>query len=98
LASQAKDYFIRLGFECPDRQTTPDFLTSMTSPAERIIRPGFEQKVPRTADDFASTWKNSPEYQKLCEELDEYDRTYKIGGEHLERFVESRRAQQARLQ
>jgi ABC-type multidrug transport system ATPase subunit len=29
---EAKQYFINLGFECPARQTTPDFLTSMTAP------------------------------------------------------------------
>ena len=37
--SRAKDYFVNLGFECPARQTTPDFLTSMAFPAERIPRP-----------------------------------------------------------
>ncbi|KAF5014922.1 hypothetical protein F66182_13926, partial [Fusarium sp. NRRL 66182] len=34
-ATRAKDYFVNLGFECPARQTDPDFLTSMTSPNER---------------------------------------------------------------
>ncbi|KAF5725187.1 ABC1 transport, partial [Fusarium mundagurra] len=36
---EAKQYFENLGFECPDRQTTPDFLTSMTSPQERRVKP-----------------------------------------------------------
>jgi ABC-type multidrug transport system ATPase subunit len=29
--TDAKQYFVNLGFECPARATTPDFLTSMTS-------------------------------------------------------------------
>ncbi|KAJ3500501.1 hypothetical protein NM208_g17128 [Fusarium decemcellulare] len=43
-ADAAKQYFVNLGFECPPRQTTPDFLTSMTAPLERVVRPGFEGK------------------------------------------------------
>ncbi|EWZ81732.1 ATPase [Fusarium oxysporum f. sp. lycopersici MN25] len=39
-ASRAQRYFEELRFICPDQQTTADFLTSMTSPQERIIRPG----------------------------------------------------------
>ncbi|KAI9876370.1 MAG: hypothetical protein M1830_006664 [Pleopsidium flavum] len=33
-ADSAKAYFIRLGFVCPGRATTGDFLTSLTNPAE----------------------------------------------------------------
>lgn len=39
-----------MGFFCPARQTTPDFLTSLTSPKERQARAGFEKQVPRTPD------------------------------------------------
>ena len=55
----AKDYFVNLGYHCPDRQTTPDFLTSLTNPAERVARTGFEAKVPRSPDDFAKAWEES---------------------------------------
>ncbi|KAG4223645.1 hypothetical protein PC116_g27891 [Phytophthora cactorum] len=34
-AKDAKQYFIDLGFECPERQTTADFLTAVTDPNER---------------------------------------------------------------
>ncbi|KAL1851111.1 Multidrug resistance protein [Paecilomyces lecythidis] len=95
---KAKQYFINLGFECPDRQTDPDFLTSMTSPKERIARPGFENRVPRTPDDFAAAWKNSAEYKALVEEIDEYDREHPIGGEDLKAFEQSRKLQQAKGQ
>ncbi|GME73197.1 unnamed protein product [Ambrosiozyma monospora] len=71
-ASKAKSYFERMGWECPPRQTTADFLTSVTSPAERVPRPGFEHKVPLTPQEFSEYWKNSPEYHELIQEVDAY--------------------------
>ncbi|KAI0008379.1 ABC-2 type transporter-domain-containing protein [Xylariaceae sp. FL0662B] len=97
-ADEAKQYFINLGFECPARQTTPDFLTSMTSPKERIIRPGFEGKAPRTPDDFAAAWKNSAEYQALQAEIEEYKREHPINGPHAMAFRASKKKQQAKGQ
>ncbi|KAK5441492.1 Multidrug resistance protein [Exophiala xenobiotica] len=94
----AKDYFVRMGFSCPDRQTTADFLTSMTSPAERVVRKGFENKVPRTPDDFAQAWKDSPERAQLLREIEEFDQEHPIGGPDLEAFKQSRRMQQAKRQ
>ncbi|KAH7311640.1 ABC-2 type transporter-domain-containing protein [Stachybotrys elegans] len=95
-ADHAKQYFINLGFECPARQTTPDFLTSMTSPLERVVRPGFEGKVPRTPDDFAAAWKNSAEYKALQAEIEEYKNEHPIDGPDALAFRESKRAQQAK--
>ncbi|EIN06105.1 pleiotropic drug resistance protein PDR [Punctularia strigosozonata HHB-11173 SS5] len=91
----AKDYFIRMGYECPPRQTTADFLTSITSPEERIVRAGFEGRVPRTPDEFAVAWKQSAEHAHLMREIEAYDHQYPVGGHHLETFVKSRKAQQA---
>ena len=95
---EARDYFVRMGFQCRDRQTAPDFLTSMTSPAERIVREGFENKVPRTPDEFADLWKNSAERSRLLADIDRFDHEHPIGGEDRDRFIASRRAQQARRQ
>ncbi|KAF2137562.1 uncharacterized protein K452DRAFT_312182 [Aplosporella prunicola CBS 121167] len=97
-STEAREYFVNMGFECPDRQTTADFLTSMTSARERVVRPGFENKVPRTPDEFAARWKASPDRQQLLQKIDEYDRKYSIGGEYLEKFKQSRKAQQAKNQ
>lgn len=72
LGTEAKDYFERMGYECPQRQTTADFLTSVTSPAERIAKPGYEDKVPKTPEEFEKYWKESREYSKLREEIDAY--------------------------
>jgi ATP-binding cassette subfamily G (WHITE) protein 2 (PDR) len=87
----AKEYFINMGFDCPLRQTTADFLTSITSPAERITRAGFELKVPHTPDEFAAAWQKSEDRAQLLREIDEFDRQYPIGGEHLEKFKVSRK-------
>ncbi|KAI0888526.1 ABC-2 type transporter-domain-containing protein [Annulohypoxylon maeteangense] len=94
-ADEAKQYFVNLGFECPARQTTPDFLTSMTSPTERVVRPGFEGRAPRTPDEFASAWKNSAEYTALQAEIEEYKTEHPLNGPDAEAFRASRRAQQA---
>ncbi|EGW33534.1 drug resistance protein 1 [Spathaspora passalidarum NRRL Y-27907] len=71
-ASKAKEFFINMGWHCPARQTTADFLTSLTNPAERIAAPGYEGKLPRTAQEFETYWKKSPEYQKLVADIDQY--------------------------
>ena len=64
-ATHAKEYFERQGWYCPPRQTTGDFLTSVTNPIERQPRKGMESQVPRTPDEFEAYWHQSPEYQEL---------------------------------
>ncbi|KAF4462799.1 ABC1 transport [Fusarium albosuccineum] len=97
-ADAAKQYFVNLGFECPARQTTPDFLTSMTAPLERHVRPGFEGKVPRTPDEFATAWRNSAEYKALQTEIEEYKVAHPINGPDAEAFRAAKQAQQAKGQ
>lgn len=53
-ADGARDYFIEMGYEPANRQTTADFLVSVTDPASRIIRRGYEKRVPRTPGEFAN--------------------------------------------
>lgn len=92
----ARGYFERMGYECPNRQTTADFLTSMTSPAERVVRQGWENKVPRTPDDYAKAWKQSEDYAQLMQEIQQYEQQHPYGGKSLEEFKTSRRMQQAK--
>ncbi|KAK0736554.1 ABC-2 type transporter-domain-containing protein [Apiosordaria backusii] len=75
-ANAAKAFFERQGWFCPPRQTTGDFLTSVTSPEERIPRPGMEQKVPRTPEDFEQYWLASPEFKALQAEMAAYDQEF----------------------
>ncbi|KAM0418796.1 hypothetical protein ACHAPT_012306 [Fusarium lateritium] len=95
-ADEAKVYFEALGFICPEQQTTPDFLTSMTNPVERVIRPGCNP--PSTADEFAAAWRASQQRVLLLDEIDRYTAEHPFDGEHHQRFSESRRTDQSPLQ
>ncbi|OTB00441.1 hypothetical protein M426DRAFT_267684 [Hypoxylon sp. CI-4A] len=85
-AKDAKQYFIGLGFECPERQTTADFLTAVTDPNERKFRPGFEASAPKTPEELETAFRNSPNYQKLLSDVQDYE-------EHLHRtdFADAKR-------
>lgn len=72
-SKDAKRYFQEMGYYCPDRQTTADFLTAVTSTAERIINREFLEKgihVPQTPLEMSEYWRNSPEYKKLTADID----------------------------
>jgi ABC-type multidrug transport system ATPase subunit len=94
--TEAKKFFVNMGFYCPDQQTVPDFLTSLTSASERRAREGFEHKVPVTPAEFAAMWKASPEYAELQKEITAFGERYPVGGERRQQFLESRRAQQSK--
>ena len=96
--TSAKEFFVNMGFVCTERATTGDFLTSLTNPAERIIREGFEHLVPRTPDEFAAAWQKSEERARLLQEIEEFDRQYPVGGEQLKKFQHSRKATMAKGQ
>ncbi|KAJ5553854.1 hypothetical protein N7513_003813 [Penicillium frequentans] len=93
--SEARQYFIDMGWECPPRQTTGDFLTSITNPSERKVREGV-QNVPRTPDDFEKYWKNSFHYTALQKEISQYREHFPLGGEAGKDFDETKRQRQAK--
>ena len=74
---EAREYFINLGFHAPDRQTTPDFLTSVGDPNERVIREGWEDRIPRTPEDLEKAFKNSDAYARVLAEVAEYEKYLK---------------------
>jgi ABC-type multidrug transport system permease subunit/ABC-type multidrug transport system ATPase subunit len=94
----AKQFFVDMGFECPKRQTTADFLTSLTSVSERKVRPGFETLVPRTPDEFATRWKRSSARNELLREIQDYEERYPIGGPSYNAFLKARRTLQSKHQ
>ncbi|KAF9877262.1 ABC-2 type transporter [Colletotrichum karsti] len=100
--TEAKSYFQRLGFVCPRNQTTPDFLTSMTSPAERegIIKRGHEKRVPHTADEFAEAWRTSSQRRQLSQEVDAYATSFRLSGSrtHFADFLASKKSDQSWMQ
>ena len=95
-AVRAKHFFVDMGFDCPDRQTTADFLTSLTSPAERVIRPGFENLVPQTPDEFAKRWHDSADRQELLSEIETYNNDYPLHSDQLAKFTDSRKAEKSK--
>lgn len=82
---KAKEYFERMGYECPPRQATSEFLTALTDPnGLHKTRAGFEKRVPRTAEEFEQCWKSSPEYSSLIQDIEEYKSN--LDGENTEQF------------
>ncbi|KAJ5453971.1 ABC multidrug transporter A-2 [Penicillium daleae] len=95
-ADDARRFFIDMGFYCPDRQTTADFLTSLTSPSERRVRDGFESFVPRTPDEFAARWRDSSERKQLLQEIQDSRDHHPVDGEKFDSFNRSRAAEKAK--
>ncbi|KAK7204535.1 ABC-2 type transporter-domain-containing protein [Myxozyma melibiosi] len=69
--AEARAYFERMGYYCPPRQTTAEFLTAVTDPAGRFLRSDAPKDVPVTADQFEAYWHNSPEYQRVVAEVEQ---------------------------
>lgn len=91
----AASYFESLGFQRAPRQTTPDFLTSMTSPSERTVKMGFENIAPRTAEEFAQEWQTSAQRQKLLAEIEEYYQDHPLEGADMQHFAQARDAEKS---
>ncbi|GAA5815227.1 hypothetical protein MFLAVUS_008733 [Mucor flavus] len=70
---KAKGYFEDMGFYCPDRKSTPDFLTGLCNANEREFRDGFKDRVPVNAIQFEKTYKESGLYRDMMQERDEYE-------------------------
>lgn len=93
----AKDYFLRQGWYCPPRQTTGDFLTSVTNPQERKAREGMESKVPRTPEEFERYWRLSPEYNALMKDIGAFERGLRDkGDETISQFRQQKNYEQAK--
>ncbi|CAO3636970.1 unnamed protein product [Cunninghamella blakesleeana] len=74
---KAKSYFEEMGYYCPPRKSTPDFLTGLSNPLEREIKPGFENIVPLDSIAFEKRYKESSLYQDMMRELNEYEQQLK---------------------
>lgn len=76
-ANEAKQYFLDLGFHCPERQTTADFLTAVTDPTERQFREGCEASTPKSPEELEAAFRKSKQYQTLLRNIDEYEKDLK---------------------
>jgi len=89
-ASDAKQYFIDLGFKCPERQTTADFLTAITDPVERQFRDGFEDRAPKTPDELEKAFRQSQSYQKVLDDIADYEKYLSVSNyQDAERFEQA---------
>ncbi|KAJ5369504.1 hypothetical protein N7509_014116 [Penicillium cosmopolitanum] len=68
-ASQAKQYFEDLGYECAEMQTTSDFLTSITVPERRRFRAGWEDRP----IELEQAFRESYAFKNVQRSLEIYD-------------------------
>ncbi|CEO60742.1 Putative ABC transporter [Penicillium brasilianum] len=69
----AKIYLENLGFECPPRWTTPDFLTSVSDPHARRVKPGWEDRIPRTAEEFQAAYRQSDVFKQTLTDIQSFE-------------------------
>lgn len=70
--SQAKAYFVALGFQPMHRQTTPEFLTAITSPKERFIDPSYAGPLHLTPEALARGFEQSQIFSEVSREISDY--------------------------
>ncbi|PLB46565.1 hypothetical protein P170DRAFT_363672 [Aspergillus steynii IBT 23096] len=68
--SLARAYFEEMGFVVPKGANIADFLTSVTVVTERIVKPGMEDKVPHTPEEFEARFQDSVIYAQAMESID----------------------------
>ncbi|KAI5306517.1 GTPase-activating protein, partial [Ascosphaera pollenicola] len=96
-ASLARRYFEDMGYVCPPRQTTGDFLTSVTNSRERVVKPGYEHKIPRNAVEFERYWLESDAFKAMKAQMDEDERKFPPGKSAvLQEFRESHQEAQSK--
>ena len=72
-ADDAAAYFEGLGFERPPRWTTADFLTSVTDEHERRVKPGWEDRIPRSAEQFEEAFQKSVISQRNLKDIADFE-------------------------
>lgn len=75
-AQKAQDYFIDMGYVPAPRQTTADFLVSVTDPRARMSRKSSLTTLPKTAQEFSDYFKRSPLGQTNKAEIRAYHEEY----------------------
>ncbi|KZT00050.1 uncharacterized protein LAESUDRAFT_739756 [Laetiporus sulphureus 93-53] len=96
-ANCARQYFIEMGYEPANRQTTADFLVAVTNPHGRTVRQGYESHVPRTAAELAAYFTSSDTARANREDIAAYKDMFVGKEERALQFKESTRAQHSKL-
>ncbi|KAK2616259.1 ATP-binding cassette transporter snq2 [Conoideocrella luteorostrata] len=96
-ANEAKQYFFDLGFYCPPRQTTADFLTSLCDVNARQFRDGFEDRCPKTAEELEKAFRQSRAYQVVLDDVNGFEKHINdTGHSDAQTFVDSVRDAKSR--
>lgn len=77
-AREAKAYFEGLGFECPPRWTTADFLTSVSDVNARKVREERRGHIPETPDEFHDAYLESSIRERVMRELAEFEHEMEV--------------------
>jgi ATP-binding cassette subfamily G (WHITE) protein 2 (SNQ2) len=75
-------------YEPANRQTTADFLVSVTNPSSRIPRAGFTS-APRTAAEFADYFKKSKLGQTNKADMESYESDFVNNAARASEYMES---------
>lgn len=76
-AKEAKKYFEEIGYYCPDRQTTADFLTACTDPNERRFRDDFKGPIPKGPVELEKAYLESEAYKNVLRDVEDYEKLLK---------------------
>ncbi|CDO77419.1 hypothetical protein BN946_scf184857.g26 [Trametes cinnabarina] len=95
-ADLARQYFIDMGYEPANRQTTADFLVAVTDPNGRIVRKGYESRVPRTADEFVEYFRRSEISRANEEDIASYRDEFVGKPERVTAYKASAKAEHAK--
>ncbi|KAI8318413.1 hypothetical protein GQ54DRAFT_266942 [Martensiomyces pterosporus] len=89
-ANKAVEYFASIGIHKPPRQTTSDFLTGLTQLQERSVIPGWEDRAPKTAEEFERAWHSSREFQHVKDHVKMFENqlTQDGRGQEIRAFVD----------
>jgi hypothetical protein len=74
-ANEAKRYFQGLGYYCPERQTTADFLTASTDPTGRRFQDDFDGPIPKGPIELENAFRASNAYQRVLQDVAAYEKS-----------------------
>ncbi|TFK72114.1 hypothetical protein BDN72DRAFT_957578 [Pluteus cervinus] len=94
-ADRARQYFIDLGYEPANRQTTADFLVSVTDPGARIPRAHVLSR-PRTAVEFNEHFRRSTFNQLNKGDIQSYEHEFVGKEDRASAYTKSAHAEHAR--
>jgi ATP-binding cassette subfamily G (WHITE) protein 2 (SNQ2) len=92
-ATLARQYFIDMGYQPANRQTTPDFLVAVTDPKACIVCEGYENRVPKTPDEFADHYRGSNVWRINQQDMHAYLRDAVSKPKHALACMESAQAE-----